>query len=519
MRISIVDKSYIQIDCDEESMVVDLGFYSTTGMVINDALFVEINDYFARMDDRTRREIFECYREINDYIRTAARSDQIELPLRDLVAEIYQYLDWSQLRSYVRSQRKITYPDNVKDSYDSEEQSRDKTYLRADYFDLAVFAIWLRPMVPIWAAYVQLVEQETGAARKEYQAFRLLANTDVMYSPVMERLTTYIESMDKFDSLDKITTVAITGSLSSAETLTWLLYTTVVRRVSCGQIDADEPKGHLVSSIFTYLTYLINGYEGKFGEVIKPKLNPTTSDGDDKPVIDRIRSSQRESLGDMAVYSVYLSRSKWVVEDIDKTCPPEFAEMYLKGNVRKVEEFQRYIAQFVLSPVMSPFALYDLVSRRTSQQHTDKFRPYTEVVRNPLHDAVLITRVMLWHWGFPVLSLLMTAVRIPTDEFIGLDNTDRVQKPTVATLMEKYPHQINKVANDRQRNAPYVAVAKLVKLIGQSNWDVDYPEEMADQVKPYLDAGGRLRLPSDIAEQLAQVLLKLLDIKKIISGE
>ena len=110
---------------------------------------------------------------------------------------------------------------------------------------------------------------------------------------------------------------------------------------------------------------------------------------------------------------------------------------------------------------------------------------------------------------------MITAKREVNHDLFDMDSNDRIQTKTLQTLMEKFPHAtIKKGVNDRQRNIPYVAAVAVAKLIGYSVWQVEYPKSMRDEVKPYLDAGGKLRVPSDLAEQLALLTVKLIEVKK-----
>lgn len=523
---SIVDGAYVQVQLDEHRKVVfGAHFYQTTQLEVSDRLFDELNGYINTLSDAAREELFELYQAAYEYLEIGSNTAMIEGPLADIVGQIYHHIEFDNLRGYIWANRQIIYPANVKDNHDTDDkQARDRTYLRSEYFDLAVFTIWMRPMIPIWGMYVPIVEAESGAARKEYMAFRIVHNTPIPSCDVIDRLSAYVEAVDGYSKLENINTVAITGSLSSAETLPWILNTTIIRRISCGQIDADEYTGHLVSSVWNYVKYLVNGYESKFGSVIHPKKPPGNSE-EEKPVIDRIRSAQKESLGEMAVYAVYLSKRHNVLEDIDPTIPASVIDALSVGSVGTVEQFQQILAQWCLSPVMTPYALENIVTRRTMKDNVlldedgNVLRVNTEMfaqlVMNPIDDAILITRTLLWHWGFPVLALLVNAKRDVNDDTISSEANDRIQSKTLQSLMEYFPHStIKKVPNERRRNIPYVAADAVSKMIGYSAWFVDYPPEMHDVVKPYLDAGGKLRVPSDLAEQLALLTIKIVDIKK-----
>lgn len=522
----VIDGTYVKVEYDDADFVVfDISYYRTTQLDIGDHIFAEINSIVNRLTDRKRKEIFENYKAIHEYIEVGSNVAMLENPIRMHVAKIYEQISFDDVKRWMRSNRQVDYPTTVKEDYAVDDRAtKDRTYLRTEYFDLLVFAVWIRLMVPIWGAYIPLVEVESGAAKKEYTAFRITSTTDISTCDVMDRLAAYVEVVEGYSNLDNINTVAITGALSSSETLSWVLHTTVVRRISIGQIDADRTKGHLVSAVWNYVSYLVKGYEQKFGDVIHPKKSPGNSE-EEKPVIDRIRSAQKESIGEMVIYSVYLAERHNVVEDIDPTVPLDLIEPLITGRVDHVEQFQQILAQWCLSPVMTPYALENIVTRRTMEDNIMydvdgnilrvNVETFAKLVNNPMHDALLITRTLLWHWGFKELSLMMTARREPNHDLFDMDSNDRIQMKTLQTLMEKFPHSTTKKGvNDRQRNVPYVAATAVAKIIGYSLWHVDYPLKLKDEVVPLLDAGGKLRVPTDLAEQLAMLTLKIVDIKK-----
>lgn len=522
----IIDEYYVKVSYDAEQFVVfDISYYRTTLLDIGDHIFTEINGLINTFTDKKRKELYKQYREIHDYLDIGSNVAMIENPIRELVGKIYDMIDFDSVKKWVRNNRHIEYPATVKDDYTVDDQTaKDRTYLRSEYFDLVVFAVWVRLMVPIWGMYIPIVEVESGAAKKEYTAFRITSLTEINTCHVMDRLAAYVEVVEGYSKLDNVNTVAITGALSSSETLSWVLQTTVVRRISIGQIEADRTKGHLVSAVWNYVSYLVKGYEQKFGDVIHPKKPPGNSE-EEKPVIDRIRSAQKESIGEMVIYSVYLSKRNQVVEDIDPTVPIETIQQFITGSINHVEQFQQILAQWCLSPVMTPYALENIVTRRTMEDNIAydvdgnilrvNVESFAKLVSNPMHDALYITRTLLWHWGFKELSLMMTARREPNHDLFDMDTNDRIQTSTLQTLMEKFPHSTSKKGvNDRQRNVPYVAAVTLAKAIGYSLWNVEYPVELKNEIEPILDAGGKLRVPTDLAEQLALLTIKIVDIKK-----
>ncbi len=509
MKMTLVDGTFVETtNLSGGKLVWDVSHYIGTKLPVVDELFTEINGYFASLDDDQQEEIWKLYQEIYEYIDIASRSDLIEERLKQLVKRVYDIVTWYSIYQWMRSNKRLRYPEGLRDSHDPNDKAPDKTYLRSEYWNLAVFAIWLRPMFPIWGEYLKLVESEVGTKTKEYIAFKIVGDTEITLSDPFERIERYIVSMSDFHAIEKADIVAITASLSSSELLPWMLHTAIIRRICGGLIDAVET-GHLVSSIYGYINGLLNKIEDRFGKV-KPKMKPASNGEDEKPIIDRVRPKQEQSVGNMAMPAVYLAKRGNVVVDICPDADDAIIERMINDKVQHTEMFQKLIAQYVLSLVMSPKILPSIVARRLPPDEVTGGGLYDRIVKNPVHDAIIITRVLLWQWGFPLLALLITGVRSNDDDIMATENSDRISAATVAELNKHYPHMIKKrLTNDRQRNLAYVNIMALVREIGQGAWIVDIPEGGHAAVADYLDAKNRLHVPSDIAEQLAKLAIHI----------
>lgn len=516
MRIVLVDRHYVEVvNLNGDKLVWDIAQYHTTKQPIVEELFTEINGFFQSLTDEAQNKIWEDYSEIYEYLELSKRSDVIEMPLRKLVKQIYSHIPWDALNSWMRTNRKLKYPEVVRDEHDPNDKAPDKTYLRSEYWNLAVFAIWLRPMFPIWGEYMKIIESESGKKTKEYYAFRIIGDTDVFVSDAFYRLKRYIESMADFHSIEKADIVSITASLSSSELLPWMMYNAIIRRICGGLIDAEET-GHLVSSTYTHISGLLNKVENRFGTV-NAKSNNSNTDEADKPVADRIRSRQDQSILDMALSPVYMNNRVDCIMAIDDTVPPEMIGKLVEGGVDTLEPFQLWLASQVLSLVMSPKGVHSMVARRIPSKDTNDgmFTLYDRIVKNPEHDALLIVRVLLWHWGYKFLALLITAERSDDDDIMATENSDRISVNTVAELNKIYHHMVKKkLTNDRQRNVAYVNIMSKIREIGQGAWVVKIPEGEQSSVAHYLDAKGRAHVPSDIAEQLARLAIHISQLRK-----
>src|SRR5690606_22049939 len=75
------------------------------------------------------------------------------------------------------------------------DKPQARTYLRDDYRELVIFALALRPMVPIWGEYIRTSGDIAGNVYKEYAAMRLMINSWPSKCKPRERLLEYLENL------------------------------------------------------------------------------------------------------------------------------------------------------------------------------------------------------------------------------------------------------------------------------------------------------------------------------------
>lgn len=512
MKYEFLEGQTLQVSHGGEHIVFDVGQFESTSMSLKNILFTEINGYLCSLPEASQAKIYAAYVEIRTLMKLRSRISEIEADVTAQVKTIYEEITEEGLTRWFRYNRRVIYPTTCPEMHDPDDQFPQKTYLRSDYLALAIYAVRLRPMIAIWGEYVRLVRVETGNNLKEYISFFILAKTDMLRSEAYLRLMGYIENIKNFKTFISNPAASVEESLSSSELADWLIYITIFRRLTCGAIDTDEKNAHLTSSVHTYVSFIIERSESRFGQ-FRWKKSPQERSGDDgeKPITDSYRSRQEVSIGDMAIDTVYLSKRADVALDVDPTIPFELIEAMIGEKIEEnIQSFQVILCQLVLSLVMSPYSINTILARREQGISVEAVK----VIHNPLHDALVITKVVLWHWGYHMLSLLTTAVELHEDDRME-ESIDQISRAMVTELNQYFPYPLKSGTNDRQRNIAYLEITELSKLIGQKAWDVSMPNAIKVEGMKYLDPLGKMYTPTDLQEQLAKLVIEVAKRKEM----
>jgi len=512
MIFSIEDQKYMSIQYIDKKVVFDVSEYKHSGLPIDDDLFIEINEYMTHLTEKESEDVFSLYEEARWHLTNGGNSISIRKNITDIVQAIYNNILYDDMLRWFKDTCNLHYPTNCPERIENSDLPPESTYTRPEFRELSVLAIWIRPVIGIWAEYVRMAGADYGDSNKGYVTVGLMANTEMYELPPYERLKRYIEHNRHYAMFAKNPSVSVTSGLSTDELLDWATSMAMIRRVGIAPVDVDRgnpPKTkHIVSVIWTYINGMLsrNATSSMF-ETLRTRQKQYGEDGQERPVLDQYRPVQEETYGQMVFNSTYLSRRASVMLNIDPTIPIELIEQMAGLTPLDVTDFQVTLCQLVLSMVMSPNSVTTLVHRRL----TGHSRSGEESTKNPINDAVIITKAILWHWGHKELSLLMGARSATVDVS---DGQDQIPKSVMADLMLYYPYQRKQGGNDRQRNIAYMDIMELTKRIGRGTWDVVYcPTQKAD-VLIYLNPLERLAIPSCIPELIAALVINVARLKK-----
>lgn len=479
-----------------ESIQWDVSHYDKSTFKNLPGLFKEINAFWARCSEEVQNKIWNCYKEIKEDLDLIEEPRKLQAELRDKVTKLYSLMKFDDIKRWSLLYGEIRLPANIKKDY-GENDPIDRTYLRDDYYDLVIFSVALKPMVPIFGEYIPRVKNEYGTTHKEKMALNLLSRSKLVTSPAWERLNRYIEASVENE---KLADSAILGGLGTAELPGWLLSKAVVRRVVIGEIGVVDDNTSLISNVYHAMTaslrYMDRNFNGRVNEKMRPRDG---ADEDNMSHAETYKVKQEISDGDLAILSVYTEDIEDMAQRVDPTvetarlhrCVQDaFANQHLR-----ISQHHLTLCQWVLADAMPT-------------------RGIPSLSKPALLRAIATTQSLLWHWGFPDLAGLMLSEEIVVTNanmVPAMESPSRIPKELVDRLVEIYPHYQRmggKAQRDRQVNVGCKAVEALSREITKSDWKYLGSGDLV-KVSNAISTDKTLIVPTDIRGQLASLIIHL----------
>ena len=504
------ENSQVNIDHNGINLSFSIKIYDRTKITssTNNDLFKEINRYLAYLPANRQKEIFSSYQKISEIM---APGSSYELSLPWLVAEvnkIYQYLFVDELEKWLSSQRDIRYPTTAVDKV-GDDLDKQKTYTRQDYFHLVVLTIGLRMMIPIWGEYQSYIKTSSGTQWKELVAMRIFTKSTLHQYSAVHRLRIYCESFIEND--DKHISSAAFSGLSSSELPDWLLSGAIIKRLTVASIDDNLDKGGLVKNIYGHVTNALNGIDDNFGNV-RPKNNSDIDD-EDSSNLEKSRPKPRSTTGEIDSFKFYFAQRAYdpnlpVLEDaiyqanrLDPTIPVELVQDCFNHNLfnhkfNPVAVPMHYLAKWIY---------YDLVEEET----IDELSLVTTNV-----TVFSVCQALCIHWGFLNAALMFNAVPVEGGSNLieGSGDVKRPQTITANQLIELLPYKmVINSSNERQKNVATKALGDLKKIFPTCQWEVYLPPVLQEKVGPNFGRKVIVDTPPLIIEEMAQILIRLIN--------
>lgn len=442
---------------------------------LSSGLFDEINIYFASMSKGDQDRLWEVYRKCKHVLTTGEDTASISTHLKMLAKEMYEIIDFDDLRQYILKNIKFPYPSSVRETLSENYASRpaDTTYIAEDFRGLVVLTIAFRPMVPIWGEFMQIASKEPPPNNREAQAFRLLRDSSIIHRPELKRLQRYVEAAtEKIASSDRFIIPTLRG-MGSAEVGIWLTAVVCVRRLPTAPILRATEKDHVIARVHFSLDNKMRSLDRDMGGMFGSKMNEKRSTGgngeENSSLVDAYKMKPDITDGDIAMLNEYASDPYKLLAIRCPDVPKEYLEQALKiaETVQHDEYDQTYLTKIVIHRALSHHAV-DLL------------------LIEPLRNCMAVAQACLWHWGFFDLAALVTSVPRQTESgyFVGAAHETRARLLRVQMeSMEKiYVHSFatrkSAEPNVRQTNVAARATDRLAEILSSTDWELRAPPEL-----------------------------------------
>lgn len=459
-------------------------------------IFKHLNAYLEKLTDKKQDEIFDILSEIQSEIENANSLEVTNKHLRILFVHLFQRIKYDEILNLVVNDKKfsedITLPsfENIKHKYENigDNYTKEKTYIFSEYQELIALIIQLRIMFPIWAHYIEVFSSNLGTNYKEFEAFKLIEDSNVFNNKAMQKLVRYVQA----NTPDEGSKAAIIDFISSEDYPLFNLALVVVRKICTMEIrNPGERHPILIMHISTHVREKITNNDKKQGSIIVNKIGQNDKSSSEERQVsmyerfkirDKLDIGQKVFLNENVVNALKLAQQLKPGIDLDLVTSV-IAKTIDMGNT-PVENVQKIILKNFISSVISP-QVVDLMER--------------DILINSLGAVAAV----LYCEGMPEIAQFCTASVVPSDgnAVIATDNhQNKITTELRDTLAALMPFQ--RSGKSKAVQSPIVEnIDMIFKELVNKVWHSNLPDHL------FIDNGAivrRIKIPSNLRIKLAQ---------------
>lgn len=452
-------------------------FYTKVQLPDPSEVFGGLNLYIASLPEETQDAIFAIYVEMKEIIDETFEGSAMIEPLRKCIKDLYTMIPMDHLQQWIM----LNYPVYMPELLDSVNETdrynnRDETYIKADYYDLVVFSMATRFMIPVWGEYItQGGSGNSGENYKELDAISLVKGTEMMgwplsngtpgSLPVRDKLIRYIQIKAERNSMSL---ADLWGGLSAVEIPMRLLATVVLRRLTIVPLTITPritDGKNIVANLHHYVDQRLRPNDKRAGSV-NPKMKEGEGrDEDDKTsVAEQYKIRQKVSDGDIEAYKVEAERTLLLATKVDPSFDPEILKKTMASlpDLENVlaSKHQFTLAQWALSKAFPP-------------------RAFDDINLKSVNHLLLTAQALYWHWGLYDIAILLTVSRVSLSDSNSPalsplpKPTSRFKPEVLEDFMSFYPHffpQSGKDAKDVKGNVAFIGVSIVLQEMFEASW-------------------------------------------------
>lgn len=493
----------------DEELVWNATAYDHPTLIEPEGIFRDINGFWASLAERHQDDIWNVFVEIHDAMNSIAEIKRLRQRLIPLVKKLYDLHPYQFAENWIVVKSKMVYPSTLLEDY-TPFHPRELTYLRKDYQELAVLALLLRPMVPIWGMFLRIVKTITNR-HKERLAVILLSQSNIIETAPYKMLRDHVDRLKDKHLINNPVPLSAKADAVGTENIGEVIFClVVVRRVALGEISQKDTAVNIVSNIYKHVRAQFDGLDKSSGGRIGEKHKPRDDNAEDN--VSRAESYKAKtevtpgSIATIQVFTEDLQRLALIVEptldlDILKICHKAAVRTRAEG-LYQCSPHQLLFTQYILSKVISPRAV--------------EYPDLDEMFNN-----MVVTQTVLWHWGLPQLAALMfvTAYELDETQKIHQRRMSSVSKENRDALHKYYPYYQFTGGETRGRNdcVALKVIGNITAMLATAAWVPNAPIELirdAASVVPSAqalayNADDEIIVPAEFSDVLARFFIRL----------
>lgn len=480
--------------------------------------FILPNMYFDSLPIYVQKEVFDLYVKMSIVLDDIIDIEECENELQTLIGELSELVPVEDIEKWYR-RSKIPLPKDLKSSMndlpDPSLVTPDQTYIINDFYGLCAFSIAMTMLSPIFSTYVNKTKNSFGKPWKIYRALILIFKSKYYNCAAYKRLYRYViatlESKGPKGKIGDPSMLAaiILAGISKDEYPSWMMALVVIRKVALGDVTGDPNVHSLIKYIYNYIDQ--NSKSTSNDKLFKSRMmikrdNPYASTDDNGAVSKLEDSDSRQRFTDdiPILIEVYLDNPDKVIRAIDPSVPERLINETMMKKYRKafingdIEDGPLYIVKWVMNLVMSG-RIIDYISR------------------DSVINAIIITRCLLWHWGFYELAALSSALPIDNGDahmLTGSERKSRVVKELSENIDKVFPYYKKNSSKKKVKISKSVQISAeaVEKQFTKTDWYINIPDNWVSEDKLGV-VTKHFPLPSNFKLSLIELALFLAEYK------
>ena len=450
-------------------------------------LFAYNNDFFASIDAKRTKRIFDLYAHAHDRLLNQLNVDQLHEEIASAIEALLTEIPFDEMCQFMRGYT-IEYDRNrIKDDYASTPISRRfshirnferQTYTRSAYLELIYLAAYLRFLAPIWGQYMRRIEDEHPyKSYREFVAFRLLSNAPVYESRPMEGLFAFVEenlrsTAGQSHQIGIQYLPYIRQGLSGSDIPVFLTAQAVFKALL--QEPLSGPDNNLTVKIFRRVNQFGNkSRDGKGGSNSLPNIHPKSKNqfsGDDdddgeKSHVEQFKVKESIPAGDLIAYSIFcehpprlLARLKGPDEAVEQTHAYQILGQ-LQLQAQQTQQFaplpvQLTLIKWLVGTIIPPPIIENLSKKS-------------------LLNVLAVCQALLFEWRYDDFAaiLLASPTRDPVDDQLVKRQITSDHFRYFEQLYPMYPSDAQgKSSQQRRQNMAWIGVEELANQLTRNEW-------------------------------------------------
>lgn len=482
-----------------------------------DSDFSQINGYWANcLTDAQRDKLWKTYSKIHNTLDSFGESwseandvESLTAILTQQIKELYENIDMDRLRQWSVMHGGVRAPSVFEAEFierPDKAYTREKTYLKSEYIDLAVLTVALKMVLPIWGYYISRIEKQMGNF-KEYLAYQMLSESKLFNVPALKKLGEFTDARVKRDDGMK---AAVYGGISSEDFTDHLTAYVVVRKLSVANATFMDQDKHLVTSVHMHIDHWLKDSVATHVGSLKDKK--VSEDNENSAVTN---TSEEKSLSVLEQYKTpeEVNRADIGIIDAANSDPYRQASRIAPGIPRELVEEFAVRGNLFKGQTLAPVQLV-LMGMVLSNDVTPEAMLLEEAAE--VEKAVAVAAAIMWHLNHKFIAALLMSIPVNQSSgtimnLTGVTKLDRFTKATLAKLDELFPFEepSNRAV---KTNTGVNCIGEIVDGITQYRWKTLLSNELLNQDVTFRTTDRYLSIPEDLREVIASMAFEIIDM-------